>query len=274
MTRTYSATSRSIQLGLLFSLSLVANCFITGSLSATPINRGTFMGATVTYVDVIEDSATDPGLIVPGPLGGLFGEPTIAGDSLDFNPKNFAAAAAGAGGSDHTDANLQFMVVAKPGKGISGLGLSEAGDTTIAGLGGEAFTKVSATIFVEIKELNGIAVPAINIPAVMMSFTPSAGDYLLSVDGSGPGSYTFAFSGNAFVDFGPYVPVGSTATKICVSLDNTLLALSEAGTTAFIQKKDFDGISVTVDTFDIPEPATAFLAFLGLVSLVGSRRLG
>lgn len=274
MTRNLAASSRGIHIGLCFFLGIVSIFFFAETLSATPINRGTFMGDTVTYVDVTEDSATDPSLVVAGPLGGLFGEPTIAGDSLDFNPKNFAAAASGAGGTDHTDGNLQFMVVAKPGKGISGLGLSEAGDTTIAGLSNDAFTAVTATIFVEINELNGVAVSAINVPGVSMSFSPSAGDYQLSVDGSGPGSYTFDFSGNVFVDLGPYVPVGRTATKISVSLDNTLIALSEAGTTAFIQKKDFDGLSVTIDTLDIPEPSSMILAFVCVVALVGGRRLG
>lgn len=255
------------------SLGIASTCLTVGTVFATPINRGTFVGDTVIYVDVTEDSATDPSLITPGPLGGLFGEPTIAGDSLDFNPKNFAAFASGAGGTDHTDANLQFMVEAKPGKGISGLGLSEAGDTTIAGFTNDAFTAVTATIFVEINELNGVAISPINVPGTSMTFTPSAGDYQLSVDGSGPGSYTFAFSGSVFIDLGPYVPFGATATKISVSLDNTLVALSEAGTTAFIQKKDFDGISVTIDTFNVPEPATISLCLLIAGALSVTRRL-
>jgi hypothetical protein len=133
---------------------------------------------------------------------------------------------------------------------------------------------VTATIFVEINELNGVVIAPINVPAQAMVFTPSGGDYQLSVDGTGPGSYTFDFSGAVFIDLGPYVPFGSTPTKISVTLDNTLTALSQDGTTAFIQKKDFDGVSITVDTFDIPEPTTAFLALLSLVALSGTRRLG
>lgn len=245
----------------------------SGISTATPINRGTFMGTTVTYVDVIEDSVTDPGLVVAGPLGGLFGVPTIAGDALDFNPKNFAATASG-GSVDQTDGNLQFMVVAKPGNAIGSIAFTERGDTALSGLSGEAFTSVTNQIFVEINEVNGLPVD-INLPATAMTFTPSGGTYLLSVDGMGNPSYTTDWLGNAFIDIGPFLPVGSFATKVSVSLDNRLIALSQAGTTAFIQKKDFDGVTITVETNDIPEPATWLLTLVALsgCGVTRSRRL-
>ncbi len=237
--------------------------------SATPINRGSFVGTNVIYADVIEDSATDPALVQPGPLGGLFGEPTVSGDSLDFNPKGFAATATN-GGVDQTDSNLQFMVVAKPGKAVSSIAFTERGDTTLSGFSGDAFTSVSATIFVEISEVDGV--PAdINIPSVSMLFTPSGGTYLLSVDGSGP-LYQTDWQGSAFIDIGPFLPVGANATKVSVSLDNTLIALSQTGTTAFIQKKDFDGVTITVETNDIPEPTSIALAVLCLSLMTTQRR--
>src|SRR5688572_27893436 len=99
---------------------------------AAPINYGSFMGNTVTYVDVTED--TNSGDTQP-----LFGAPTVTGDSIDFNPVGFDANATGAGGNDITDAQLSFMVVAKDpfgsDFGITNINFSEAGDTTMAGLG-------------------------------------------------------------------------------------------------------------------------------------------
>jgi hypothetical protein len=254
---------------------LAAVSLLASSVFATPLNRGSYVGTNVTYIDVTEDSATDPALIVPGPSGGLFGEPTVSGDGLDFNPKNFAAFASGALGIDHTDANLQFLVQAHTGQGISGLALSESGDTTLAGLSGDAYTAVTATIFVEITELvgpGGSFPVAINLPAASMTFTPSGGSFQMSVDGTGP-STTFAFAGNAYVDLGPYVPMGTAAKKISVSLDNTLVAISEDGTSAFIQKKDFDGLSVTINTLSVPEPTSGLLTILGIgLAALGRKR--
>jgi hypothetical protein len=238
--------------------------------SATPINRGSFVGTNVIYADVIEESATDPALVQPGPLGGLFGEPTVAGDSLDFNPKGFAATSSNGGIPDQTDSNLQFMVVAKPGKAVSSIAFTERGDTTLSGLSGDAFTSVSATIFVEISEVDGVPTD-INIPSVSMLFTPSGGTYLLSADGVGP-IYQTDWEGSAFIDIGPFLPFGANATKVSVSLDNTLVALSQTGTTAFIQKKDFDGVTITVETNDIPEPTSIALAVLCLSLMTTQRR--
>jgi hypothetical protein len=114
----------------------------------------------------------------------------------------------------------------------------------------------------------------INLPAAIMTFTPSGGTYLLSDDGNGNPIYSTDWQGSVLIDIGPYVPVGSFATEVFVSLDNTLTALSQAGTTAFIQKKDFEGVTITVDTDDvIPEPTTIAMSILccGLMAFKRSR---
>src|SRR3972149_755246 len=82
-------------------LSLLAGVILFFSLSlhlaqAAPINYGSFMGNTVTYVDVTENSATDPQyfppvVFPPNPAAGLSGKPVVGGDSLDFMPINFFA---------------------------------------------------------------------------------------------------------------------------------------------------------------------------------------
>lgn len=234
---------------------------------AAPINYGDFMGNTVTYVGVTEDSNSgDP---VP-----LFGQPQVFGDTLDFNPNGFSASATGAGGNDITDGNLTFMVVAKPGKVINSLNLAEAGDTTLSGFGTDATrTAVTGTGVLNINEVDGIGINAPQIPFAM-SFSPSGGTYELFTDfGGGPGGTVF-WSGGVLLNINgilsanniPYV-VG--ATKISVNLDNTLSALSEAGTFTLIAKKDFGGLSVTVN---VPEPTVALLGGLGALGLACVRR--
>ena len=65
-------------------------------------------------------------------------------------------------------------------------------------------------------------------------------------------------------------PITGQATKILLSLDNTLNATSETGTAALIKKKEFNGASIIVDT-NVPEPTSLALLAAGAV-FVGSRR--
>jgi hypothetical protein len=51
-----------------------------------------------------------------------------------------------------------------------------------------------------------------------------------------------------------------------VSIDNTLTATASAGASGFIQKKDADGLVITVDTDNIPEPAS-FVSALSAIAL-------
>ncbi|MCA9236872.1 MAG: PEP-CTERM sorting domain-containing protein [Planctomycetales bacterium] len=248
-----------------FSIAAIALIAVTvagRAATAAPIQYGDFDGTTVMYLDVQEESSTDPGL-------GLFGAPTISGDALDFNPQAFAASSSGLD-SDVTDSNLQFMIKAKPGQGIATVFFAEAGDTTLTGLAGEAETTVGTSVFVDIVEVDGLPV-SFSVPAGTMTFTPKD-DFLLSVDGSG----TKVWNGSLFLDLGPFAAangIKGAITKINVSLDNTLSAASVAGTSAFIQKKDADALVITVETETIvPEPATIVSALIGLGLLGVARR--
>ncbi|MBN1855163.1 MAG: hypothetical protein JW829_20700 [Pirellulales bacterium] len=245
----------------LLAIQAVFTLAITPSLVQGSIIYGDFLGSTVKYLDVTEDSSTDP---VP-----LYGPPNVTGDSLDFDPVGFSANAAGAGGSDITDGNLRFVVEAMPLHAIWNIGLSEQGDTALAGFGTDAtMTSVTSNIFVDILEVDGAPITQINL-STMMVFTPSAGDYKLMTDGGGGPVYQTNWSGSVLIDLNQALitagePFVWGATKIAVNLDNTLVALSEAGTQSFIAKKDFDGMSVTVN---IPEPSCLVLFGLTLLGL-------
>jgi hypothetical protein len=251
------------------------------------INYGTHMGTHVTYVDVTEDSGADE----PLPL---FGAPTVTGNSIDFNPVGFDAASAN-GGSDITDSNLVFMVTAKSGSRISSITFSEAGDTTLAGnvtpgsMG--TATAVFASGVLDIHEVDFQGINHISVP-FSLSFTPSGGTYFLGTDGGGGPIFHTPWSGSATLDIdsiliangfmippGPLDPEGG-ATKISIDLDNTLVAVSEVGTSAVISKKDFGGISIRSNVRlepggdeEIPEPSCFVLAGLGMLGLALNRRL-
>jgi PEP-CTERM motif len=246
------------------TLSAVALFAYTTPAAAVAINYGDFAGATVNFLQVTEDSGTDP---TP-----LYGSPSVSGDTLDFNPVSFNAGATGAGGVDITDGTLTLMMTSNPGHFIDKVKFDEAGDFTLAGFGGAGtFVSVTANFNIDIQEVDGVGIGAINI-ATPMVFTPSNGDFDLLNDGPGP-AVNGTWSGMLMVDIQQAlidnnIPFVNGATKLSVTFDNTLVATSESGTQSFIGKKDVGGIGITV----IPEPASLGLLALGTLALMGRRR--
>jgi hypothetical protein len=234
---------------------------IVGLAQAAAINYGDYVANTVIYRQVTEDSATDP---TP-----LFGAPTTSGDTLDFNPTSFVSSSSG-GALDSTIGTLDMTIEAKPVRYIDTLEFSERGDYTIFGNGGIGTeARVTATLFIDITEVDGVGIDPIEITADMV-FTPSAGDYNLQDDGSGFGVVWTGFVEvdleQALIDASqPYV---NGATEVKFIMNNILTTTSEAGSSAEIQKKDFKGLSITA----IPEPASAMLLLFGGLLLARRRR--
>jgi hypothetical protein len=250
---------------------------------AVPINYGSFMGTTVSY-EMVQEDANSAGDNPP-----LFGPPTTLGpvtpgfpgvpcvmcgipnDTLDFNPVGFSASSTN-GGADLTDGNLAFMVRAKTGLGIANIQIDERGDVTLAGLGNDTtFASVTANVFIDIVEVNGVGITPINL-ATQLTFAPSGGTYGQGTDGGGGPLFNSAWTGNLFVDIQQELidnAIDGVATKISVNLDNTLVAISQTGTSALIAKKDH-GIIIRTN---IPEPASLALASLLLAAgaMIGRR---
>ncbi|QDS96974.1 PEP-CTERM sorting domain-containing protein [Adhaeretor mobilis] len=244
------------------------------SSQAAPVPYGDFSATTVDYLAVTEETL----LTTSGKPDGLFGAPTVAGDSLDFDPIGFSASSTGGGPSDILDVQLKFMIQAKDGNVIESIFLSEAGDTTLDNgfSSDDALSRVTANVFIDILEVDGVGVGGISVMGDM-EFTPSDGDYQLSVDNPGGSSYNSGWSGKFFREFGPILAdngLTGKVTKISVALDNTLTATSASGSTAFIAKKDSDGVVITTnpDKNEVPEPTSLVLALGGLLALAGARR--
>ncbi len=245
------------------AISAVALFACSTPASAVQINYGDFVGATVDFLQVTEDSGTDP---TP-----LYGSPTVSADSLDFNPVSFNAFATGAGGVDTTDGTLTLMMMSQSGNFIDKIKFDEAGDFSLSGFSGNAFAAVTANFFLDIQEVDGVGITPINITTAM-TFTPSNGDFDLINDGPGP-LVDGTWAGLLMVDITQAlidnnVPFVNGATKVSVTFDNTLTALSQDGTSAFIAKKDVGGVGITV----IPEPASLGLLALGSLVMMGRRR--
>ena len=218
---------------------------------------GNYAGSTVSFLDVQDQN-------------GLFGAPTASGDSLDFSPNTFEAICPGAPSCPPSpvlvDDTLTITIQANNGSFIDDIYMSEAGDTTLTSfLDALAATSVSATVFVDIFEIDGVSVNNINGNAQMV-FTNN-GQFESNDEGVG----THIWTGALLIDLDQIIAnAGGSgrATRVQLNLNNTLTAFAASGAAARIEKKDIDGLAITV----VPEPGTAILMGLGLLGLASTRR--
>lgn len=233
---------------------------IAGSASvANAASYGDFSSAsgTVSFLNVAD-------------INGLFGAPTVSGNSLDFSPNTFEADCAlsvTCPPTPHTVSDTLVMDIdADAGQFIGTIVLSEAGDTTLASfLNALAATTVVGNVFIDVQEVNGVPVNGLNENAQMV-FTRS-GQYESNDEGVG----THIWSGFLSIDVNSVIAGdggSGQATRVQISLANTLTAYAASGAAARIEKKDIDGLAITV----IPEPGTALMLGLGLFGLAASGR--
>jgi len=218
---------------------------------------GNFTGSTVSFLGVTDQN-------------GLFGAPTVSGDSLDFSPSTFEADCATSATCPPSpvivDDTLTITIQANNGSFLDDIQLSEAGDTTLASfLNALGATQVTATVFVDIFEIDNVSVNNNNANA-QMTFSQN-GQYETTDEGPG----THIWTGSLLIDLDAIIAAnGGTgrATRVQLNLNNTLIAYAASGAAARIEKKDVDGLAITV----VPEPGTAILMGLGLLGLASTRR--
>ncbi len=243
---------------------------LAAPLTAAPINYGDFEdyanGGVVEYQGVQEASATDD---IP-----LFGPPLIDVNELDFNPAGFGSTASG-GDLDITDGQLNFSFESLPGTGLDSLEFEEAGDYRFVG-SGTAATQASFSLVGEvmITAINGVDLgPGNEIPVGF-----GMGAVLDAVSNPTP-TMNETWQIGALVEFGPaLVSAGFLSTDLVtagdVFLNNTLTTVSEAGSLAFIAKKDFTitpGGELDPDNV-VPEPNALLLASLAMAGFAARRR--
>ncbi|MEE9405478.1 MAG: PEP-CTERM sorting domain-containing protein [Algisphaera sp.] len=229
-----------------------AFCAMASPALAADILYGDFAGTTVNYGNVRED------------VQGLFGTPTISGDSLSFTPLEFTAESID-GGIDFTDGTLAFNVMpTTAGHAISGLTLEESGAFDLVGSGTDA-TRVAIAVVFSINVLEVDNAPYVGASQVIHGSTIFEANL---IDSPGLGQ---AWQASAYLDIAALAnaqhDITGKITKAAVVLDNKLLAISESGTLAFIDKKNVDAVIIT-----IPEPTTVAIIGLGSLCFVARRR--
>jgi hypothetical protein len=221
------------------------------------------------FLDIQESSATDP---VP-----LYGPPDAFSVGLDFDPTSFGSFANG-GSADVTDGQLNFTVMGlvNPGGivGIDTISLLEAGDYSLAGLGGPGTAVFSGAIMrASVTQINGVNVAPIDLLPVNASFSDALPPTVIV----NPWSLGTSLNVNAQLA-GLGYPPDAQATKVEMAINNQLLSTSESGTVAVIVKKNFRidiSREITGDPLGfIPEPSSLALAVLavGAVHIAGRRQ--
>ncbi|MBN2023281.1 MAG: PEP-CTERM sorting domain-containing protein [Pirellulales bacterium] len=241
---------------LFAALLLLAACVSVST--AAPISYGNLSGTTVDFLGVTEDSGTDP---TP-----LYGAPTVVDDALLFSPVSFNAFAQALNPPvDLTDGVLTMTLVAQPGNTIPGISIAEFGDYTLGGVG-TTTTQVSAqaSVFATILEVNGAAIAPLTL--VKNLFTPATLGQFDLVNDAG---VAVPWAGQVALDIQGFLAgkgINGSATKVQLSMDNSLQAVSEAASTAFIAKK---GLIIGIPI--IPEPSTLVLLAMGLAGVCAVR---
>ncbi len=237
-------------------MSVATIALLAGTAQAATIPYGDFNGSTVMYLGVTEDTRELP--------GALFGIPSVTGDTLDFDPQSFSSESSGLA-SEIVDAQLNFTAMDTSGNGISQISVTERGDFTLSGLAGEAVATIGAPVFISIIEVDSGPLANPIDWSGALTFT-SDGDFFLTEEGIGTGQFT----GSLLIDIAQILAdagVSGNVTKLEFAMDNTLSTASVEGTSAFIAKKDADGVVIT-----IPEPGSLALVAAGSLLIARRRR--
>ena len=239
-------------------LALLGFLFV-GSAAAAVINYGDFSGTSLMYLDVTETANT------PGDMEPLFGEPSVTGNKLGFDPKGFVASAS-SGSLDITDGQLNFTLVARDPSVLTTITLAEGGDYSLVGTG-TAATRVIYGVSVgsiRVLEVDGVALAT---PVGLAGASASASDDLSGgPDALTPWNLSLAYDMNAALNAAG-VSYTRGATRVEISIDDSLFAFSESESIAEITKS---GFMIDVGTTPLSVPALSagwpVALMLGLLS--------
>jgi hypothetical protein len=232
----------------------------SGGAAANNVAYPDQTGTNVVFRSITEDAN------VPGHPAPLFGPPTVSGDNLYFVPPAAFSANSSNGTPDVADGHLTFRVQAKAGQGVTSVDYSESGYYSLFGPG-TVRSAVGVPALLTVMEVNGSPITPLSINPTTSLFTPTAtGIFELPQNSNSqvnqPWTGAISFNVAAALQGAGYS--GAFATDVMVTLDNSLVAQSTAGTIASIGKQ---AAQISVNTSPVPVPGSGVLAGIGLACL-------
>ncbi len=183
-------------------------------------------------------------------LLGLFGTPTVTGNSIQFAPLDFSAESLGGAGFALRNATVNIQVVAHAGYQLAAINLNESGTLALAGAGSSADVTGQIRVFdlqnPIANEVTGSLAPTLGAS----SWTAGAGVVIPTVDWRGSG----------------------TVNGVNLTIENILLANSIAADGLASIQKTFVGANIQVSPVPEADTWAMLLAGLGLVGFMARRR--
>ncbi len=208
----------------------------------------------VAWAALVTIPGTDFDVVYDNTSLGLFGAPSLSGDTIFFTPVTFAATSSNGAGTQLTNSTINLRLVAKPGFSFGQIQLLERGDYTLNGAG----SSVNA----------GGQLSAFDINDPINAF----GSQFITVSGATPLTINDALfhpwraGANLDVSSDPF----SQPRELNVTLENVLTATTQPNVSpslAFIEKK-FAGAPISLQVLAVPLPAALWLFGSGLLVLV------
>lgn len=185
---------------------------------------------------------------------GLFGNPTLIGDTFQFTPSGFVANSVNGAAASVTD-RMQVDITANPGQKITMIRVTEFGSWGITGIGTvNAFGSLNL-----VDQLN------LRPPAIAGLSAGTTTPFVSPLPVSTPNT-SGLWSGTVEIDLSAII--GPDWTKLRLVFTNTIQASSQQGSASFIDKKIVGGPSIFVEII----PAPSGLALLALSGIAAARR--
>lgn len=216
----------------------------TGIFLLSQVIAGGAYAASVTLTGTNVDFTYDDSLT------NLFGQPTVAGDTLFFTPVNFDVSSSNGEGYNFNNGTVNIQVTAHSGMTFDSVDVLERGDYLLLGAGSTADVSGQVRVFDTAMPLTDLTT-GITAGPLTMSGTP-----------------TNNWTANSSIDVSSW----NTASTLNVTIQNLLLtSTTTPNSLAFVEKK-FASLSLV--TTPVPEAETygMMLAGLGLIGFVVSRR--
>jgi hypothetical protein len=223
------------------------NQIATGAFLLAQAFSGAAFAASVTLTGTSVDFTFDDALV------GLFGQPTLSGDTLSFTPVNFNATSSNGEGYKLTDNTVNIQMTAHNGYAFSSVDLAERGDYLLQGGGSTANVAGQVRVFDTSDPMKDTTT----------SIAPTA-----AMDQTGISTH-------------PWTAANSTdltswnGTKsVNVTFQNLLVASTNGSSSLAYVDKKYSGLTATTAAAPVPEATSSamMLAGLGLIGWQIRRR--